>query len=126
MLTQTFDDTIYILDACCLQRYWREKHPDKVAWILYDRTDMGWEYITTETFTKRKEQSWDDLLTRYRAHTRDQKGKLKDLPDVIVRRRIGTNMDQVRDFIAYDPTCDTEGKKIELEIQRPVFYPVKK
>lgn len=126
MLTQTFDDTIYILDACCLRKAWQEMHPNRMILIMYDRTEQGWEFVTTETLLKRPEQSWEDLLCRYVIHVREHSGKQHKLPDMYVRRRLGTTVDQIKDFITTDPTRDLTGLTLLVKQEWPVFFLMKR
>lgn len=126
MSTLTFDNTLYVLDACCLRKAWQETHPNRMILIMYDRTEQGWEFVTTETILKRPEQYWDDLLSRYVIHVREHSGKLHKLPDMFVRRRLGTTVDQIKDFIFTDPTRDLTGLTLQVKQEWPVFFMMKR
>lgn len=109
------DNTIYILDARCYSKAWREMHPDSVHLIRYDKGPTGWEFVTIERLDKKKGQQWDDLLQRFIIR-RDQGGSSW----IVVRRRLGTDKDQVIDFLQLDPVM-VQSKLIRLRQDWPAM-----
>lgn len=114
------DGMIYILDAQCKIRAWREMHPHRFDFIQYEKTPNGWEFVSLVPYHAASNELIESFLQRYRVryYVRRSDGllSLQGSQDLIVRRRIGTDQKQIEDFVRSDPTrAGAEMIKVSLE-----------